>query len=506
MKKNLLAFSLIFSYLITFSQVKGFYAEYKDSERKTWRVGDVLETDDGFLFSFRDQSSSIMQSKVLKMSSEGVLLDEMCLASTDTIVNLCSLFPCSDEGGCFVGLGVCIPPNDNALLLTLCFDGDLNKLSRTLVPLPSPDGFDCSLDDYRFLKTTDGYFALFSYLRPPIEKETKLCKISNEGSVTRVERMEDSLVSYVANLFHVHDDSDGFGIFLHKQQIPGTHVNSCVMVYDGNLQLKGIYDIVNWYEDDGHGNFYSGDLSLYNSMMRPSPDGGYYISSRLNESTLTGTVMEHDQSSVLAKTDSVFRAYPNYCIIGHNNDTVEAPSFYRSVDVNEEGKVFQCSMQNLNFGSWPYGSNGTHLVVTKADADLNVLWQRYFLKDGNIYSAFQTMATSDGGCLVVGNVYDHNTELSQDIFILKINADGTVGLDEIQEESMAFVYPNPAKETVNIGGVEAKETEVYNALGQLVMNFRGNEANVEALAGGVYLLKVTDIDNKTQTLRVVVDK
>ena len=47
---------------------------------------------------------------------------------------------------------------------------------------------------------------------------------------------------------------------------------------------------------------------------------------------------------------------------------------------------------------------------------------------------------------------------------------------------------------------------MYNTLGQHVMNFHGNEANVEALGGGVYLLKVTDIDNKTQTLRVVVAK
>ena len=114
------------------------------------------------------------------------------------------------------------------------------------------------------------------------------------------------------------------------------------------------------------------------------------------------------------------------------------------------------------------------------------------------------MATSDGGCLILGNVYDHNPELYQDVFALKINADGTVGLDEIQEENMAFVYPNPAKETIRIGGVEAEETDVYNTLGQRVMNFRGNEASVVALTTGTYVLRVTDIDNKNHTLRVVV--
>ena len=116
------------------------------------------------------------------------------------------------------------------------------------------------------------------------------------------------------------------------------------------------------------------------------------------------------------------------------------------------------------------------------------------------------MATSDGGCLILGNVYDHNPELYQDVFALKINADGTVGLDEIQEENMAFVYPNPAKETIRIGGVEVKETQVYNAFGQCVMSFKGNQADVMTLANGVYLFKITDTKGLMQALRLVVNR
>lgn len=506
-KKTLLLFFLVFHSLFAFPQVNGFYSEIKDPTGKTWRVGDVLETDNGFLFSLRDQSSSMMESKVIRMSKEGVLLNEKCLSATDTTINLCSLFSCSDDNACLVGLGVCTLPDDNALLLTLCLDDELNELNRSLAPLPASDSAGYWLDDYRFLQTIDGYFALLCYQGSPTKKEIKLCKISNEGLVTQVERMEDSLVFYVANLFHVHDNPDGFGVFLHKRQIPGTHVNTCTIVYDSNLQLNRICDVSNWYEDDGHGNIYDGHLSLYNSMMLPSPDGGYYISSRLYELALTGTTAVHDQSSVMAKTDADFHTQPQYSIIGHLNDTVEVPSFYKSIDVNDEGVVYQCSMQNIIFGSsWPYGSNGTHLVVTKADKDLNVLWQKCFLKDGNVYSAFQTIATSDGGYLIIGNVYDHNPERSQDVFIMKINADGNVGVGEIQEENMAFVYPNPTKGLLRIGGVEAKETKIYNTLGQCVMSFRGNEASVESLAEGVYLLRIKDGQGRNQILRLVVDK
>lgn len=506
MKEIFLTISLVFSYLIAFSQTKGFYSVLNDPEGKTWRVGDVLEIENGFVFSLRNQSSSMKESKVVKISSEGMLLGEMSLATTDTAINLSNLFPSSEDVACVEGLAVCTTPEGEAMLLTLRIDGELNELSRSLSTLPSSDSVDYRLDEFKFLQVGMGYFAMLSFKRMPHEQEIKLCKISGVGDIVQVERVDDSLVNYVANIFHVHDFPEGFGVFLHKRQEPSTHVNSCAMVYDGNLQLKRICDINNWYEDDGHGNIYSGDLSLYNSMMFPSLDGGYYISSRLNEFTVTGTVLAHDQSSVLAKTDSDFHTQVQYGIIGHLNDTVEVPSFYRSVDVNDEGMVYQCSMQNIRFGSWPYGSNGTHLVVTKADADLNVMWQKRILKDGNIYSAFQTIATLDGGCLIIGNVYDHNPEQHQDVFILKINADGTVGLDEIQEESMAFVYPNPARGTINIGGVEAKESEIYNSLGQCVKSFCGNEANVEPLAAGIYMLRVTDSEGLQHTLRFIVNK
>ena len=106
---------------------------------------------------------------------------------------------------------------------------------------------------------------------------------------------------------------------------------------------------------------------------------------------------------------------------------------------------------------------------------------------------------------MVGSLGDYQVQRF-DVFALKINAEGTVGVDEIKEENQAFVYPNPAKEAIRIGGVEAEETELYNTLGQPIMNFRGNQASVEALAAGVYLLKVTDSNGITQTLRFVVEE
>jgi hypothetical protein len=97
-----------------------------------------------------------------------------------------------------------------------------------------------------------------------------------------------------------------------------------------------------------------------------------------------------------------------------------------------ECEVFQCVILNERpqFGLLqPYP---TGIVVAKTDQDLNVVWKKRFLRDGN-YQAMTIDATADGGCLVVGSVGDYQAQ-RLDVFALKINADGFVGLEEIKEE------------------------------------------------------------------------
>jgi hypothetical protein len=221
-----------------------------------------------------------------------------------------------------------------------------------------------------------------------------------------------------------------------------------------------------------------------------------------------GYPYKNDQSVILAKYENDFHLPENMLITEHMNDSVEYPAFYRSMDFREteEAKceVFQCAILN-EFPQYgliqPYP---TGIVVTKTDQDLSVEWKKRFLRDGN-YQAMVISATADGGCLVAGSQGNFQAQRF-DVFALKIDADGTVGLDEIQEENMAFVYPNPAKETIRIGGMEAKETQVYNTLGQCVLSFCGNEASVSNLSAGVYLLRVFDRESTVHVLRFVVDR
>ena len=52
------------------------------------------------------------------------------------------------------------------------------------------------------------------------------------------------------------------------------------------------------------------------------------------------------------------------------------------------------------------------------------------------------------------------------------------------------VYPNPTKEKVMIEGVEAAVVQVYNILGQLVIESKENVIDLSAQQAGIYILKV----------------
>ena len=78
-----------------------------------------------------------------------------------------------------------------------------------------------------------------------------------------------------------------------------------------------------------------------------------------------------------------------------------------------------------------------------------------------------------------------------------------MGVEEVAES--IGVYPNPAKDRVVVGGMEAVEVKVYNTSGQMVKCVRGtNEIDVEGLAEGVYLVRIMDSKGVSQTERITV--
>lgn len=499
---------LLFFVGVTFccnAQEKGFLTTYSEPDH-SWFVTDAIETSDGgFLVSAYDYWGP--SSMLLKLSAEGEIVVKRSVMAEDTTIYAYRILHLpEDNGDEYMVLCPSHPADGStAALMLLSVDEDLNIVSRRTIACSFFDE-GSRFYDAKFLLSGTSIYAALTSRSGEMPNSIFLTRFDFDGNLLNCQRLEaDSLVE-VCNLFQ--DEDDRVGLF---GNIGPSHMG--ILTFDQSLNLVSRDSIFQWSYPEGVGGEFCHYFihDMINSQAGKLPDGSYVVSSRLSETLLhaNGYPYAYDHSVILAKYENDFHQPENMLITEHMNDTVEYPAFYRSMDFREIAEmkcnVFQCSILNEHPG--PGGLMQpfpTGISVIKADQDLNVEWKKRFLRDGN-YQAMVINATADGGCLVVGSVGDYQAQRF-DVFALKIDADGTVGLDEIQEENMAFVYPNPAKETIRVGGVEAVETEVYNASGQRVMNFRGNEANVEALADGIYVLRITDDKGLTQTLRLVVNK
>lgn len=73
------------------------------------------------------------------------------------------------------------------------------------------------------------------------------------------------------------------------------------------------------------------------------------------------------------------------------------------------------------------------------------------------------------------------------------------------EETALILWPNPASQTVYIEGVEAKEVQVYNTLGQMVKSVRNsNEVSLEGLVQRVYMVRIRDGEGRIFIEKVMV--
>ena len=78
---------------------------------------------------------------------------------------------------------------------------------------------------------------------------------------------------------------------------------------------------------------------------------------------------------------------------------------------------------------------------------------------------------------------------------------------EENKDSEISVYPNPANETVTIGGLEVAEIQVYNSLGQLINSIKStNVMSVSELPEGIYLLRVTTKDGEICSTQLIVQR
>lgn len=81
-----------------------------------------------------------------------------------------------------------------------------------------------------------------------------------------------------------------------------------------------------------------------------------------------------------------------------------------------------------------------------------------------------------------------------------------VDVDAVSEQhaNVFSVFPNPASESISISGEGFQKAEIYNAVGQKVMETTMNAINVSDLQSGIYMLKVYDANGSVEAQSFVV--
>ena len=153
--------------------------------------------------------------------------------------------------------------------------------------------------------------------------------------------------------------------------------------------------------------------------------------------------------------------------------------------------------------------------IVKMDADLNVEWER-FCKTSNIImnsefgfsSLYEDGQGNEKG--IVWTWYANRTDDDRIGFAnFFLNHDGSVGTNEAGIEIRPYAYyPNPTQDELHLQyspDVQPKQIELYDLQGRLVRSqSQGLESlDMQGLASGQYLMKVTLVDGKSFTDKVV---
>ena len=511
-RNKIIAAFLTFLCITAHAQQKGFFKIYEDNE-ESWCASSVVETSDGsFLVSLFDYYGGA--AKLVKLSEDGTLLNEVVLPTDDMYSNIEGVFCAPQNENLFYGIGHVIHRNEDiSLPIIVHLDKNLNLLYTKEIDLPN---------SYR-------KFGMARALLIPNDSFIYAASLDASNAYHRLYMS----ISLDGDLENFHEESEGCGsdvmvnaIFKFPQSLRyGEYRNS--YKHQGSLaeqqRLFGfdedfVFDTIHEYESieqTSNDTTYSiVHYSVANGTALPFGDSTLLFSDRALEGwkkLSSGITFRTDRSTLLFSTDLEGNIH-NYLIIGSGNDTVEYPIAFNAIDFvkpikgEAQREVIYHGCFGTNNGYIPSPSP-YNITLTKTDGTLNLIWQRSYTHPSKFLQATNLIATRDEGCLVVGGAFENG---HYDFFALKINAEGIVGTNEIIAESLpSFVYyPNPTQDQLHLQyspDVKPRQVELYDLQGRLVRTQQSDLENIDiqGLATGQYLMKVTLEDGKVYSDKVV---
>ena len=223
-------------------------------------------------------------------------------------------------------------------------------------------------------------------------------------------------------------------------------------VLDGVATAWTIYDSVSILDDD--------DITTGNGEVGEFGYGKIIFVEILAD----GNPLLHYDSSI-SPTIVTLNQYPNY--VGRQGTKT---GYACTTDATNNDDWYAGRVNSLSYPDWKFSSTGTRNVPS---AELT----------GNNLSDFSGMTYGE----------------------VNVDFNPTASVDDVFASNVS-IYPNPAKEFVNISSsVEINKIEVYNLLGKKVSsssNLINNTLDISNLSKGMYLLKLTS-EKGTATKKIV---
>ena len=309
--------------------------------------------------------------------------------------------------------------------------------------------------------------------------------------------------------------------FFFKCSLNGDSLTSRFIYSDYHLSMS--YDIIEKHDQTGYYSYgfkYSSSISTGGQRFNltkqfdsldlvevPYNISLYTSSAKLNDSTIIisgggGTMPTPSYSlNVLSTTmDNIPIDYNYFKIEGDMRDYT---AMYQGVSKNGDN-IYVGGTSNFDYANPFWSTNDSWFHLIKINPDISPIWEYWYGGD-TYYHLYSIHATNDGGCIMVGNRYDYETQdQERDIYITKVNSDGLiVWTQEVPiDKQLTSVYPNPGTNLLNIKTDNKNlDFELININGQIVIrqiiNNNLKTINTESLKSGMYFFRLINNKNKT---------
>ena len=202
-------------------------------------------------------------------------------------------------------------------------------------------------------------------------------------------------------------------------------------------------------------------------------------------------------------------------IFQEGNENEDIPAFYKTFDFIDISNIYFCG--TLDFIYFPdnyfYHNIDNYFFIDLLNENLNLKWQKYYGGDA-YYTLYNSLATDDGGFIVLGTVYDENkAENYRDIYLLKVDSLGNYIPATIPENPVTNnynIYPNPGNDYFNLDLSSQQypvELKVYDISGKLLSSetIENNYQRIHTsdLKSGLYFIRITDNNKLEKTVKWV---